>query len=64
MVLKKKIDFLLISSSGRVHQKVTEFEGLINLFERRHRETTSEWIRDWIEGYMREIDCEVCGEGV
>ena len=58
---KEKIDFLLISSSGRVHQKVTEFEGLINLFERRHRETTSEWIRDWIEGYMREIDCEVCG---
>jgi excinuclease ABC subunit A len=58
---KEKINFLLISSSGRVHQKVTEFEGLINHFERRHRETTSEWIRDWIEGYMREIDCEVCG---
>ncbi len=58
---KEEISFMLISSSGRVHSRVEKFEGLINHLERRHRETTSDWIRDWLEGFMREIDCEVCG---
>ena len=57
---KDKISFVLISSSGRVHSKNVKFEGLIHHLERRHRETTSEWIREWIEGFMREITCEVC----
>ncbi|MGI6787286.1 MAG: excinuclease ABC subunit UvrA [Acholeplasmataceae bacterium] len=58
---EEEISFMLISSSGRVHSRVSKFEGLINHLERRHRETTSEWIREWLEGFMREIDCEVCG---
>ncbi len=55
-----KISFMMISSSGRVHSKTDYFEGVINNFERRHRETTSEWVRDWIETFMREIECEAC----
>ena len=57
---KDEIPFVLISSSGRVHSKTVPFEGVVKNLERRYRETTSEWIREWIEGYMREITCEVC----
>ena len=55
-----EIPFVLVSTSGRVHSKTVKFEGVINNLERRHRETTSDWVREWIEGYMREITCEVC----
>ncbi len=43
-----------------IHQKTDVFEGVINNFERRYRETTSRFIRDWIEGYMAVIPCGVC----
>ncbi len=57
---KDIIDFKLRSTSGRVHEKSTYFEGVISSLQRRHRETTSEWIREWIEGYMIENTCSLC----
>lgn len=55
-----QIHFKMKSSSGRVHEKVDYFEGIINNLTRRYRETTSEWIRTWIEGFMTESTCPVC----
>ncbi len=55
-----QIHFKMRSSSGRVHEKVDYFEGIINNLTRRYRETTSEWIRSWIEGFMTESTCPVC----
>lgn len=55
-----QIHFKMRSSSGRVHEKVDYFEGIINNLTRRYRETTSEWIRSWIEGFMIESTCPVC----
>ena len=55
-----KIHFKLKSSSGRLHEKVDYFEGIINNLSRRYRETTSEWIRSWIENFMTESICPVC----
>ncbi len=57
---KDVIDFKLKSTSGRVHEKSTFFEGVITSLQRRHLETTSEWIREWIEGYMIERTCSKC----
>ncbi|MGL4949802.1 MAG: excinuclease ABC subunit UvrA, partial [Anaeroplasmataceae bacterium] len=57
---KDMISFKLQSSSGRIHDKKDYFEGVITNFERRYLETTSEWIRDWIEGYMTESVCSCC----
>ncbi len=54
------LDFKLTSTSGKLHHKKTNFEGVINNLQRRHLETNSEWIRDWIEGYMVEKKCSVC----
>lgn len=58
---KDKIDFKIKSSSGRVHIKKERYEGVIVNLERRHLETTSEWVRTWIEGFMNESVCYSCG---
>ncbi|MBU1143298.1 MAG: excinuclease ABC subunit UvrA [Firmicutes bacterium] len=56
----EKIHYRLKSSSGRVHEKVDNYEGLIVNLTRRYRETTSEWIRTWIESFMSESECPLC----
>ena len=40
---------------------MTDFEGIINNLERRYKETTSEWSRAEIEGYMSSVKCPECG---
>lgn len=54
------IDFKMKSTSGRTHDKKEFYEGIISNFQRRYIETNSDWIRDWIEGYMVENICETC----
>ena len=54
------IHFELISTSGRISYKDKQYEGIINNFERRYIETNSDWIREWIEGYMVESVCQTC----
>ncbi|MBR3789469.1 MAG: excinuclease ABC subunit UvrA, partial [Clostridia bacterium] len=39
---------------------MTDFEGIINNLERRHKETTSDWSRNEIEQYMTESPCPAC----
>ena len=55
------IQMKLKATSGRIHDKTDSFEGVAKTFQRRYEETTSDWIRDWIEGYMVESVCETCG---
>ena len=54
------IDFKLKSKSGRNHDKLAYFEGIVNTYQRRYNETNSEWIRDWIENFMIETECSTC----
>lgn len=56
----EEIHFKLKSNSGRVHEKVSRFEGIINSLNRRYIETTSDWIRQWIESFMTETVCPKC----
>lgn len=55
-----KIHFKLRSSSGRLHENKEYYEGLITNLNRRYRETSSDWIRNWIENFMNESICPVC----
>ncbi|AEG16793.1 UvrABC system protein A [Desulfofundulus kuznetsovii DSM 6115] len=48
-------------ASGRRHQYVATFEGVINNLSRRYRETTSPHIREEIERYMNDRPCPACG---
>lgn len=57
---KEKIEFSLVSNSGRRHEKRVKFEGIIENLNRRYIETTSDWIRKWIESFMSESTCPVC----
>jgi excinuclease ABC subunit A len=57
---KHIIDFKMKSTSGRVHDKKEFYEGVVSNFQRRYIETNSDWIRDWIEGYMVESECQAC----
>ncbi len=56
----EKLHFKLQSSSGRVHETVRPFEGVITNLSRRYIETSSTWIREWIESYMTEQICPLC----
>jgi excinuclease ABC subunit A len=39
----------------------TSFEGVMNLLERRYRDTSSEMVKEEIEHYMSDIPCRACG---
>jgi excinuclease ABC subunit A len=45
---------------GYRHENVARYEGIIHNLERRYVETSSRFMREWIEGYMAEIECPVC----
>jgi excinuclease ABC subunit A len=40
---------------------MSKYEGIINNLNRRYRQTRSQYIRDWIEGFMNNIPCSDCG---
>ena len=58
---REKIKFIMTSKSGRNHDKESYYEGVVPMFNRRYRETNSEWIREWIDNFMVESTCSLCG---
>jgi excinuclease ABC subunit A len=48
------------SRYGRKRSYYTYYEGIIPWLQRRHEETESEWAREKVEQYMRQIPCPVC----
>ena len=57
---KDLIEFKYISKNGNTRKTNEYFEGIINNLERRYMETSSTWIREWIENYMTEDVCPEC----
>jgi len=54
------MEFEITTKNGNVLKRKEVYEGIITNLKRRYLETTSEYIREWIETYMIENDCEVC----
>ena len=54
------IHFSFSSRSGNQYNKKDFYEGIINNLERRHLETNSNWVREWLDNYMVEHTCEKC----
>ena len=54
------IHFQYHSKSGNIYNQKDFYEGISNNLERRYMETSSTWIRDWLENYMLETICETC----
>ena len=57
---KDLIEFKYVSKNGNIRKTNEYFEGVINNLERRYMETSSAWIREWIENYMTEDVCPTC----
>ena len=54
------INFNFSSRSGNQYNKKDFYEGIINNLERRYMDTSSNWIREWLENYMVEHTCDTC----
>ena len=46
---------------GRQRSFHSTYEGIVSWLERRHSEADSEFLRDNLEAYLREVPCPVCG---
>ena len=57
---KEKIHFRYENDFGQRKEAHVTFEGIIPNLERRYRDTNSEGIREYIEGYMSSKPCDVC----
>ncbi|MEZ5278909.1 MAG: excinuclease ABC subunit UvrA [Acidimicrobiales bacterium] len=57
----KKLTVRYKNRYGRQRSYSTAYEGVIPFLQRRHSDTESDWSRDRIEGYMREVPCPTCG---
>ncbi len=57
---KDPVEIKYVSKTGNVRYTNDYYEGVIPNLERRYMETTSAWIREWLEGFMVEMDCPVC----
>jgi len=57
----KRIDVSFTNRYGRSRSYATQYEGVIPHLQRRHAETESDYSREQIEGYMREVPCASCG---
>ncbi len=51
---------MIYQRNGAYVEWTNRYEGIINNLTRRYRQTGSQYIRDWIEGFMNNIPCEEC----
>lgn len=58
--LGEKIEFRYENEFGQVREAVVPYEGVIPNLQRRHLETSSDYIREQIEGFMSQKPCPVC----
>ncbi len=54
------LEFKITTKSGNVNKSNNYYEGVVNNLERRYMETSSSWIRDWLNNYMIELTCNRC----
>ncbi|MDQ3385244.1 MAG: excinuclease ABC subunit UvrA [Actinomycetota bacterium] len=57
----KKVQVTYKNRYGRSRTYSTAYEGVIPYLARRHGEVDSDWSREQIESYMREVPCPECG---
>jgi excinuclease ABC subunit A len=55
----KKVKFKFLRDEAK-YEFSSKYEGVINNLYRRYKQTSSQSIRDWIEGFMNQIACPEC----
>jgi len=56
----EKIDFSYLSSDGKIYKKNHTFEGILNNFSRRYRESDSHLVRDELAKFLSHKECPDC----
>jgi len=56
----KKVHIQYRNRYGTLRSYDTTYEGIVPWLQRRHSEAESEWQREQVEGYMREVNCPEC----
>ncbi|MBW3557372.1 MAG: excinuclease ABC subunit UvrA, partial [Actinobacteria bacterium] len=57
----RKVPVTFKNRYGRVRSYSTVYEGAIPHLQRRHGDSDSDYVREQMEGYMREVPCRDCG---
>ncbi len=58
----EKIDFRYVSRDGRGKWEYESgFRGVLNELKRRYLESSSEQVKEWLEGFMTQTVCAACG---
>ncbi|MCY0901993.1 MAG: excinuclease ABC subunit UvrA [Firmicutes bacterium] len=57
---QEKVQFTYENDFGQVKQAEVVFEGIVPNLERRYRDTVSDYIREFIEGFMSSRPCPAC----
>jgi excinuclease ABC subunit A len=57
----KKVHVSYKNRYGRQRSYTTAYEGIVPNLQRRHSDAESDWTREQIESYMREVPCPECG---
>ena len=57
----EKIRLVRSTPFGKNQEYYAPFEGVLNNLDRRYHQTSSNWIKEEIEGYMSSIPCDECG---
>jgi excinuclease ABC subunit A len=58
---EKKVHVAYRNRYGRSRSYDTAYEGVVAWLARRHADAESEYQREQVEGYMREVPCAACG---
>lgn len=56
----EELNFEYTAKNGNKRYVTRCFEGVITNLERRYLETSSTWIREWLDNYMMETPCPLC----
>ncbi len=56
----EELDFEYTAKNGNKRFATRYYEGVIKNLERRYMETSSAWIREWLDNFMMEIECPLC----
>ncbi len=57
---QKQVQLRYRNRYGRQRSFTTHYEGIVPWLGRRHSESDSEGMREWIESFMREVPCPAC----
>jgi excinuclease ABC subunit A len=57
----KKVTVEYRNRYGRTRSYSTTYEGIVPYLTRRHGDAESDWSREQVESYMREVPCPECG---